>query len=94
MGQDPTERALREVRRRSARELMLNGILTREEHAMIERSLGPRTARQKLAVALPWLGYAALILAAVAEVASVLRPELRGPLEQLVQIVQLVTGAQ
>jgi len=84
-----------EAKKEAAQRLLLSGLITSEEYEEIGRKEAwlsrPKTRLRRLAALAPWVGYAALAAGAVLEIAAQLRPDLRGPLEQLMRLADLVT---
>lgn len=84
-----------DLKRRNAQKLLALGYISPEDYNALGRLHGfvspaPRSPAAKARVALSLTGYALLLLGAVAEIAATRRPELRGPLEGLLDVVNLV----
>lgn len=60
-------------------------------HGFIKTRVQPSVATRARSVA-SWAGVAMLVLGAVAQVAATRRPDLKGPLDALVEVAELVTG--
>lgn len=94
MAESDIAKHVRATRVHSARELLVNGVITAEEYELLAQLHGfhPPTLGQRIRRVAPWIGYLSLGLAAGVEIAAQLRPELRGPLEQLRDVVNLVVS--
>lgn len=85
------------LKRRNAQALLAQGYIGRDTYDAIGRHEGwlpppPRSPGAKALTVASVLGYLGLIAAAAAEIASKSHPELKGPLEQLGALMQLIVG--
>lgn len=90
---DPTAQAIRAQKLHAARELLVNGVISGEEFELLSRLYAPgqtRTLRGWVVKVAPWAGYAVTAITALAQIAAYFRPELKGPLESLVDAVGVV----
>lgn len=78
---------------RTAQELLINGVITAEEFELISQLHGPRrkrTLRGWVVKAAPWAGYALTAATALAQIVAHFRPELRGPLDSIIDALGVV----
>jgi hypothetical protein len=84
-----------EAKKVAAQRLLLSGLITSEEYERLGRKEGwmsvPKTRLRRIAALAPWVGYAALAAGAALEIAALIRPDLRGPLEQLMRLADVIT---
>jgi hypothetical protein len=77
-----------ELKRRNAQLLLAKGLISREEYDALGRLHGfvasePSSTGSKALVVGAVLGYGFIILGAVVEIVSIYKPELRGPLTDM-----------
>jgi hypothetical protein len=80
---------------RVARELLINGVITGEEFELLSKLHGPsqpRTLRKWVVQVAPWAGYAVTAATGIAQIVAHFRPELKGPLESLIETVGVLVS--
>lgn len=83
------------LKRRNAQQLLARGMISLEDYDALGRLHGfvspeKSTAGAKVLTGASILGYVLLALAAVAEIVATRHPEMRGPLETLTKVAELI----
>jgi hypothetical protein len=83
------------LKRRNAQALLAQGMISLDDYNALGRLHGfvspePRTVGAQVLTGASVLGYVLLALGAVAEIVATRHPEMRGPLETLTKIAELV----
>lgn len=83
-----------EIKKRNAQELHARGAISAKDYAVLGKANGfvPKSTGEKAAKIASISGYVVVGLGAAAEIASVVKPELRGPLTDILSFVKTILG--